>query len=115
MVGQLCCIILRGRDNKEGENNMPSKPVPNSEVGLGVCKCEPIAEYRAQEGKWVVRLSLECTSPESFLPLFVHIYRKNGRFSVELESDQTDYNKPGIGWVIKRAYLRGLRFWKREE
>jgi len=104
---------------------MPSKPVSPRNVDLSRCVCDPSAEYRPERQEWVVRVSLEYPGhrpgntqavPPCFLPLFVMVSRRaNGRLVAELESDQTDYTQPSSGWTIKRALLRGLRFWARTE
>ena len=98
---------------------MPSIPIPTKQISLGVCTCTPTAEYRPHDGEWVIRLSLEypgtqAGSQPSFLPLFVHVRREGQRITAELESDQTDYRRPDVGWRIKRAVARGLRFWSRQ-
>lgn len=92
-------------------------------VSADLSQCRPLggsptAEWRADQQCWVFRLSLEDPSQKgenglpAVLPLFVHVRKIGKRFEADIESDQTNYSQEGMAWKIKRAFLKGLRFWK---
>ncbi len=92
-----------------------SKKVKSSEVALSACTSKPVGSYDTYQKYWTTRVTLESSSPKCFLPLFVHVYRgKDGNFSAEIESDQTDYNKDN-GCSVRRARINRLKFFTRDD
>jgi len=97
---------------------MPS--TPKTKVDLSGCTPGEGGltwEYRADRETVVIRCTLY-DDAGAFLPLFLHVKQgRRGRFVVEMESDQTDYRpeaNPSHEWGIKRATMKGLRFWSRD-
>jgi hypothetical protein len=91
-----------------------SKAIKPEEVALSACTFEPVAGYDLRDHHWTMRVTLELPSPRGFLPLFVHVYKENGKFTAEVESDQTNYSGKGEYHNIKRGRIKGLKFFTRE-
>lgn len=91
-----------------------TKSVPVS-PSLDKCTCNPVVTRRpdadrpGEPQEWVIRCNLK--GPDgSILPLFVTVWRRRGRLSANIESDQTDF-RADTSFRIKRASISNLKFW----
>ena len=85
--------------------------VPYLPASLADCKLEPVAEYRTDEHYWSVRLTLYSEDGKACMPLFVKVKRVHGGIRATMESDQTNYNDPGMVANNRSTMLGRLKFW----